>query len=154
VAATNGSSNDVLVSIERLHFDDGFLAFDTDGNAGEAYRLYQAAFDRVPDEVGLGYWIRELDRGAGDLAWVAKNFIISDEFEARYGTPESVTDENFLTLLYQNVLDRNPDQQGFNYWMDELDRGFERERVLASFSESFENQANVADAIADGIWYS
>ena len=33
------------------------LALDINGTAGQVYRLYQAAFDRKPDLVGLGYWI-------------------------------------------------------------------------------------------------
>jgi hypothetical protein len=33
------------------------VALDVDGAAGQAYRLYQAAFDRAPDKNGLGYWI-------------------------------------------------------------------------------------------------
>ncbi|MEP4207455.1 hypothetical protein, partial [Marinobacter alexandrii] len=32
-------SLDSLLSIERLQFDDGFIAFDEFGNAGKAYRL-------------------------------------------------------------------------------------------------------------------
>jgi hypothetical protein len=129
------------------------IAYDNEGAAGQAYRLYQAAFDRAPDIVGLGYWIRELDADKGDLAWMANNFIISDEFRATYGSPETVSNDAFLTLLYNNVLDRNPDAEGYAYWMSELNGGFARERVLASFSESVENKANVAAAIEDGIWF-
>lgn len=145
---------DVLIDgVERVDFNNGTLAFDLDGNAGQAYRLYQAVFDRAPDENGLGYWIDELDVGKGDLAWVAGNFMLSDEFTDTYGTPESVSNAEFLNLIYDNVLDRNPDSKGFNYWMDELDSGFSREHLVASFSESNENKANVADAISEGIWY-
>ncbi|MEQ1890883.1 MAG: hypothetical protein ABL951_17165, partial [Alphaproteobacteria bacterium] len=56
---------DSLVAVERLQFSDGILAFDnlrTD-MAGKGYLLYRAAFDRAPDVEGLGYWVRELDRG-------------------------------------------------------------------------------------------
>lgn len=151
---TNGSEVYFLDNVERAKFFEGTIAFDFDGNAGKAYRLYQAAFDREPDADGLGYWIDELDRGLGDLTWVANNFIISNEFEARYGNPSTVSNEDFLTLVYQNVLGRNPDAQGYAYWMDELDTGFGRASVLASFSESEENRANVAEAIDDGIWFT
>ncbi|WP_108398812.1 DUF4214 domain-containing protein [Devosia submarina] len=148
-----GGDTDTLINVERVQFAGETLALDTDGIAGAAYRLYQAAFDRAPDQQGLGYWIDELDAGKGDLAWMANNFIISEEFKDTYGTPSSVSNEAFLELIYNNVLDRAPDGEGYQYWMAELNRGFERERVLASFSESDENRANVADAIADGIWY-
>ena len=34
-----------------------------------------------------------------------------------------------------------------------MNSGFDLERVLASFSESNENQANVIGYIENGIWY-
>lgn len=52
---TGPHGTDTLSSIERLQFDDGTLAFDTGGTAGQMFRLYQAAFGREPDVEGLGY---------------------------------------------------------------------------------------------------
>lgn len=152
----NRDGTDSLVNVERFQFRDGTVGIDIDAyeNAGMAYRLYQAAFNRVPDTPGLGYWIRELDEGKGDLAWVANNFIISAEFQATYGAPATVSDTQFINLLYQNVLHRAPDASGLAYWQDELTRGFERARVLASFSESIENQQNVIGVIQDGIFFT
>ena len=42
---------DTLSGFKRLEFEDGVLALDIDpgDTAGQAYRLYQAAFARVPD---------------------------------------------------------------------------------------------------------
>ncbi|MBP0439247.1 DUF4214 domain-containing protein [Tianweitania sediminis] len=152
-------ANDAVVTlsgVERVAFSDGAaLAFDIGAwsNAGAAYRLYQAAFDRVPEQAGLGFWIRALDEGRGDLAWVATNFIASAEFQQTYGTPPSVSDAAFVDLLYQNVLDRPAEGAGAEYWQAELAGGANRALVLLSFSESTENQAKVAAAIADGIWF-
>jgi hypothetical protein len=126
------------------------LAIDTAGNAGQAYRLYQAAFDRTPDRAGLSYWVNDLDHGA-DLAGVAKNFIASAEFKAVYGDPAALTASQFVDLLYANVLHRAPDAAGKAYWQDQINQGFPRERVLASFSESAENVAIVGAKIANGI---
>ena len=67
-AASAADGTDALINIERLQFTDKTLAFDLDGNAGQAYRLYQAAFDRVPDQGGLGYWIDEMDQRHGAVA--------------------------------------------------------------------------------------
>ena len=55
--------SDTLVNVERLKFADIALAFDLNGNAGQTYRLYQAAFDRTPDTAGLSDWIRGMDAG-------------------------------------------------------------------------------------------
>jgi hypothetical protein len=143
---------DTLTNIERINYENGILRVDINGNAGEVYRLYEAAFDRTPDQDGLSYWIDERDDGA-TMTQIANNFILSDEFQDLYGDPETLTNDAFLTLVYQNVLDRTPDQAGFAYWTSELERGFGRDAVLASFSESDENIANVAPAISNGIFF-
>ena len=136
--------------IERALFQDGFFAFDTAGNAGQAYRIYKAAFDRAPDLDGLGYWISVMDGGAA-LAEVAGGFIGSNEFQSRYGT---ASDTDFIRLLYENVLDRQPDAEGYGYWQDAMSLGLSREGLLIQFSESPENKSNVAGLIANGIEYT
>lgn len=141
----------ILEGIERIEFADRHVAFDIDGNSGQAYRLYQAAFDRVPDTVGLGYWISELDSGKSDLPLISLSFIRSAEFQATYGNPGTVSDAQFVTLIYQNVLDRAPDQAGLNHWLNDLSNGYRREDLLTFFSESAENKANVIGAIDNGI---
>jgi Ca2+-binding RTX toxin-like protein len=143
---------DELEGIERLEFVDQNLALDIDGNAGQAYRIYKAAFDRIPDMGGLGYWIEQIDRGM-DLVEASARFIDSNEFRSLYGT--SPTNEDFLTALYANVLDRAPDGEGYLWWLNELETNAEKtwEKVLADFSESPENQANVAGLISNGIEY-
>ena len=138
---------DTLINVERLQFTDKTIAFDLDGNAGQAYRLYQAAFDRVPDQVGLGYWIDQLDRGMG-LSQVATGFINSAEFKALYGNNPS--NAEFVTLLYDNVLHRAPDTAGYTYWMNELSHGVSREQALTGFSESTENKVTLMAFDMDG----
>lgn len=145
---SSAEGTDTLTDIERLQFSDGALAFDTSGNAGQVYRLYQAAFDRTPDTPGLSDWIRGMDAGM-TLQKVASGFIASDEFKNLYGNDP--TDTAFIDLLYQNVLDRAPDSAGQAYWLDELERGMTRELALIGFSESDENQAALIGVIQDGI---
>ena len=144
---TKADGVDTLVDIDRIQFTDKTLAFDLDGNAGQAYRLYQAAFDRVPDQGGLGYWIDQMDHGMG-LSQVATGFINSAEFKALYGNNPS--DAEFVTLLYDNVLHRAPDTGGFNYWMNELSHGVSREQALIGFSESSENKVALMAFDMDG----
>lgn len=151
-SVANRDGLDKLFDVERLHFSDTSVAFDVGvgQNAGSAYRLYKAAFDRAPDEGGLGFWISAIDGGA-PLTSVTHGFISSPEFESIYG--KDVTDRAFVTKLYNNVLDRNPDQAGFDFWLGTLANGATREDVLVKFSESPENVSNVANLIAHGIHY-
>ena len=140
---------DTFTNIERLQFTDKTLAIDLNGNAGQAYRLYQAAFNRIPDKAGLGYWIGQLDSGAETLNHAAAGFVNSVEFKKLYG--DNITDNAFMTALYNNVLHRNPDQAGFDYWNGRIKAGMTRPDILASFSESTENIAQVIGQISQGI---
>jgi hypothetical protein len=142
---------DKLVGVERLQFADVTLALDIDGIAAEAYRIYKAAFDRQPDLPGLGFWIKNMDAGVS-LGEVAQEFINSAEFIRMYGANPS--DEQFVDLLYANVLDRQADQSGYDFWIGALNRGLTRAGLLAEFSESQENITNVAPLIENGIQYT
>lgn len=140
-----------LGAVNRIRFADSVLALDVDGAAGKGYRIYQAAFNRVPDSQGLGYWIGWLDRGLR-LLDVASGFVNSAEFNALYG--ENSSDETFVTRLYNNVLHREPEPGGFAFWINSLRVGVSRAQVLADFSESAENKGGVAQAISNGISYT
>jgi hypothetical protein len=151
ITVTGPDGSDTLLNIERLRFDDKVIAFDTDGNAGQAYRLYQAAFNRTPDSSGLAYQVNTLDAGWG-LAAIAQNFINSPEFVKTYG---SLNTTQFVTQLYANVLHRAPDEGGLAYHTGNLDRGeLSRAQVLVGFSESPENQAALIGVIGNGMSYS
>jgi serralysin len=140
---------DTLSGVERLLIGTTQIAIDIDGHAGEAYRLYQAAFNRVPDIGGLGYQMHDLDIGVS-LEQVASNFIASPEFQRTYG---NVDNTQFLTLLYNNVLHRAPDSGGLEFHLNEFAAGQSRADMLIHFSESPENQANVIGAIEHGMLY-
>jgi hypothetical protein len=142
---------DTLVDVERLQFADSKLAIDIWGNGGQAYRLYQAAFDRVPDVAGLGYQMHDLDTGSS-LSQVAANFIASPEFESKYGT--NLSDAEFVHLLYVHVLHREPGDFEVTYHVDhELQGGYSRADVLTFFSESPENIVGLMGTIGNGMVY-
>ena len=144
---------DTLYGIEFLSFRDARTALDAQDQApGQALRLYQAAFDRDPDAVGLGYWIDQIENGL-PLPEAAYWFMQSNEFEVIYGS--DVDNDAFVGLLYQNVLDRAPEQAGYDYWMDMLDNSsLNRQEALAFFSESAENKANTSMDMELGVTYT
>lgn len=151
VHARAGNDNVVLTAVEKLQFDDAMVTFDTGGANGQAYRLYQAAFDRTPDAAGVGYWMAQMAAGA-TLDTVAGAFIASAEFKQIAGAAQS--DAAFVSLLYQHVLHRAPDPAGAAYWIDLLDRHVvDHANVLAQFSESTENQAALVGVLKNGIVY-
>lgn len=143
---------DSLVNVERIQFADATLALDIAGNGGQSYRLYQAAFNRVPDSAGLGFWIHHMDGGMS-LETVASYFVTSQEFIDLYGT--NLSHAAFIDKLYQNVLHRAGDEGGVAFWNNYMDKlGGTQASVLAYFGESPENVAALAVTIGQGFTYT
>jgi serralysin len=108
--------------------------------------------NRKPDAGGLGFYIAQLDKGVS-LADAADSFIKSPEFTTLYGA--DTDNEGFVTAIYQNVLHRVPDTGGLKFYIDVLNDGrATRAEVLADFSESPENKAQVIGVIQNGFEYT
>ncbi|HZX29622.1 MAG TPA: DUF4214 domain-containing protein, partial [Telluria sp.] len=149
---TGVEGTDTLVGIERLQFADKAVALDVDGAAGQAYRLYRAAFDRAPDAAGLGFWIAAIDQGRS-LKSIAGGFIGSSEFSNLYSGDS--TNARVVDHLYQNVLHRTPDAAGRTFWIGVLDAHTATlPEVLVALSESGENTQAVAELIGLGVDYT
>jgi len=109
------------------------------GEAGSATgssieRLYSAFFLRSADPSGLTYWTQRAGSGFS-LSDISGSFAVSAEFQQRYG---KLGDRKFVRLVYQNVMGRNPDQGGLNYWSSQLRAGVTRGDMMIQFSESAE----------------
>ena len=103
--------------------------------AARITRLYKAFFNRPPDLNGLKYWVDEFQSGES-LEAIAEYFALSEEFEIRYGDKDY---EEFLTQLYLNVLQREPDETGKDYWLELLESGdVTRSSIVVYFSEGEE----------------
>ena len=54
---------------------------------------------------------------------------------------EGVSNESHVNSMYINVLGRDYDQAGYDYWLSNLNNGVEtRYELLLGFSESAENK--------------
>jgi len=84
----------------------------------EILRLYQAFFNREPDVGGAIYWIQQRDSFSA-LAIAGAFPSSSAEFQNTYA--DAADNEEFLTRVYNNILDRQPDADGFAYWLDILE---------------------------------
>jgi serralysin len=118
-----------------------------DDYAAQVARLYHAAFDRLPDAEGLVDQTNAL-RGGESLLQIADGFTDSAEFQQHY---DNLDNSGFITLLYNNVLDRQPDSAGLAAWTDSMDAGKTRTEVVVEFSESAEHQNQRAPYIDKGI---
>merc|ERR1711965_669781 len=76
---TGSEGTDTISGVERFGFSDGVLALDVDAGetAGQAYRLYQAAFARTPDMPGVAYHMNDMESNGLSVTQIAGNFIAS-----------------------------------------------------------------------------
>ena len=96
-----GSKSDRLLGMERLQFDDKWVALDLDGGAGDAAKVIIAAFGSNSLETYLGAGIGLADSGSSmaDLA----NLVINNKDKLMpYSTPAE-----FVDIMYNNLLDRD-----------------------------------------------
>ena len=147
------SGTDELKSVERINFSDGILALDVGvgETAGQAYRLYQAAFARTPDMPGVVYHMNDMESNGLSIQQIATNFMASPEFSAKYGL--NPTDDDYINALYQNVLGRSAGVEEVAYYQERFDSGvWDRPQVMINFAESPENVSLVGSQIENGIW--
>lgn len=106
--------------------------------SGEIFRIYNAAFSYFPDPDGLKYWIENYTKKKDDYKDITKSFILSKEFISKCGN--NISNNLFVEKIYTNVLGRDYDIEGFNYWTGNLDNNIEeRWSVLWNISQSNEN---------------
>lgn len=150
---TNGSfTYNTTSGADRILCNDKIVAFDFWANLGEMFRLYKAAFNRVPDEAGLSNNLALLDGGL-TMNQMAAAFLVSTEGQSVY--PPASTDSAYVTLLYLHVLARVPAQAEVQAWLDlrptYANNAAWRAGALIGFSDSPENHANVDGSLLGGV---
>jgi len=83
--------------------------------------LYIAYFNRLPDAEGLSYWIDQLKAGR-PIDEISKSFFTAAlEYPSQTGYSSAMTDVDFVTIIYRNVLGRSSvDAEGMAYWTNAL----------------------------------
>ncbi|MBP0484500.1 DUF4214 domain-containing protein [Sagittula salina] len=111
----------------------------------DVYRLFDVVFGREPGAQGFADWTTMLADGA-DLNAVIRGFTASAEFQNSYG---DTTDAEFVTLIFRNVLGREPAESGLNTWVDAIGHGMTRDAVVRAFMETAEYVAATDDPLTD-----
>ncbi|MCR4648772.1 MAG: DUF4214 domain-containing protein, partial [Lachnospiraceae bacterium] len=99
-------------------------------------RFYETVLGRPADEQGLNDWTYDLLSGTRTGADVARGFALSDELNK-----QNLNNAEYIRRMYAGFFDRPADQDGFDYWVDNLYAGATREYVVAGFvnSQEFKN---------------
>ena len=77
-------------------------------------KMYSDTLDRQPDAAGLAGWVSWLRSGRFTVAQVASLFYASDEY---YIDHAGNSPTSWVTLLYQKLLNRDPDAPGLAAWV-------------------------------------
>ena len=105
------------------------------GVSDSIVRLYCGLFGRHPDSFELEYWAGRYWNGL-PLVTIAEAFTHAEEFVQRYGV---VHDAALVSLLYRDVLGREPGVGGIEAMVDRLASGeMHRGQVVVQFTESGE----------------
>ncbi len=97
-------------------------------------RLYKVCLNRLPDMGGQAGWVMKLMNGEVSGTTCAYGFVFSPEFITM-----NLDNVNFVNYMYKAFFGREADQDGLNYWVEQLDNGTAtREDIFAGFSGSAE----------------
>jgi hypothetical protein len=136
----------------RLQVINAFLLSDEfAGVIAPVVRLYFATFLRIPDYAGLIFNAGLVRSNTVTLTYLADYFTASPEFVATYGALDNT---QFVTLLYNNVLNRAPDAAGLAGWVSFLNGGYTRGQVLLGFSDSVDYLAAQANEVFVTMMYA
>ena len=100
--STNGGSSTVTRPIANTQAISNYLK-----------TVYNNVFGREVDQQGLNYWVQKLSSGQVELEDFFKNLLSENEFLTVAPTPEDK-----IKKLYAGIFQREPDQGGFNYWVN------------------------------------
>jgi len=86
-------------------------------NADFVTLVYQNVLGRAPDPAGFAYWTGLLNSGAYTRGQVMLGFSESPEYTA------SSFNKVYVTQMYVGMLRRSPEQEGFDYWVHQMELG-------------------------------
>ncbi|MDQ7733693.1 DUF4214 domain-containing protein [Halomonas sp. SpR1] len=165
-----------IVSDEFTHLADQLGG----GNNGRIEALYSSVLGRSPDTAGQAYWLKQFEGGQVELADMALAFTNSEEYVSSsyslvqgaklllWGVDLQALDTEALgfeirpTLaeeeiaaalvrLYTGVLGREPDEQGFDYWLEALAGGKSLVSTAADFFTSNEFLDDKAEPTSEAL---
>jgi hypothetical protein len=102
---------------------------------------YATYLGRAADAAGVAYWVSRMQQGLSDEQLEAA-FIATPEFYRFAGG----TDAGWVDAMYESLLGRVPDDNGKNYWVNQLAGGALRVNVAYGFASSPEKEIRQIDA--------
>ena len=139
----------IASSLEFLAVRDGIFSLigaivpeSNHAMADDVILLYRAGLGFGPSNESLNFWTSEFDQGQ-DLASLATELTTDAGFAERFGAADSTANGDFVQALYHNILGRDGDAEGVQYWQDQLSLGASRQDLLVAFALRQEHRNDV-----------
>ncbi len=178
---TGGSLGELAAGFATSDEFESLVASLGGGDAERVEALYRNVLEREPDAEGRAYWLEALasDRlGMADLVlsftesaeyreassdlvqggkWLLWDVNLADLPVTALGLDEgSFADD--IVRLYTGLLGRQPDEDGFAYWLEAVSEGAPLETLGASFAQSEEfldgTEEPTVDELLDALYAS
>lgn len=78
--------------------------------------IYQNLLGRAPELSGYAFWLGHLNAGNLTRGQVMIGFSESVEYR------ELTNHEVYVTMIYMGMLRRGPEEEGFDFWVNHLDK--------------------------------
>lgn len=131
--SSQGTTKWATHQVESLIFKDYTVNLNIASNAAgisqkdldNLSELYVAYFNRIPEADGLDYWITQFKNGMTLTQIGDAFFIAAQDYPSLTGYSASMTDVEFINVIYKNSLGRvgGADEGGLNYWLQEFVNG-------------------------------
>ena len=126
-----GTNSDSLLNVSEIQFNDLTLSVNDLLIEDDIAKIYIAYFGRAADSDGMKYWVdqvkseKTIGRNYSDSIFdVVSAYADSSEAETIYPGINSgnlsVSEMSiFINNIYQNLFNRDAEQDGLNYWVEE-----------------------------------
>lgn len=92
------------------------------------FHFYKTCFNRTASASEMNYYVDQIAKGQLTGARMANNFLSSSEF-----TNKHYSNDQYITILYNMLFNRNADSGGRQYWNNLLNNGTSRYDMLKIF---------------------
>jgi len=104
-------------------------------------QLYVATLNRAPDAAGLDYW----ENSGLAIEEIAASFFDQPETQALY--PAGTSSAKFVNSIYNNLFNRDAEQAGLDYWVEQLDAGnVSRDQMILAVTNGAQDTGLGSDA--------
>ena len=120
----------------------------------QLYRIYLGLLDRLPDQLGFNWWMNRYSQDAS-FDELILGFYNSKEFIQLADTNQDglISNRELLDHLYVNVLGRDSDVEGYNWWLNTIDsQSVSHSNVIFSFTQSEEFCQMTLQTVGDFLW--